>query len=102
MPRSRFVHVLFTSALLTLTRPQCIFLGILSHRRERFYRTLWNVGVGAAPAGGELTWLTALGRPRVSVRAHYGALPVAWLDGDRHAARNRRGLPRPRKRGPGS
>ena len=25
----------------------------------------------------------ALGRPWVSVRAHYGALPLAWLDGDR-------------------
>jgi hypothetical protein len=24
-----------------------------------------------------------LGRPWVSVRAHYGALPLAWLDGDR-------------------
>src|SRR6185436_16065698 len=43
-----------------------------------------------------------LGRPWVSVRAHYGALPLARLDGDRHAARNRRGLPRPRKNGPGS
>src|ERR1044072_8937092 len=30
-----------------------IFLGILSHRRERFYRTLWNAGSDAAPAGGE-------------------------------------------------
>src|SRR5437868_15113585 len=43
-----------------------------------------------------------LGRRWVSVRAHYRALPLAWLDGDRHAARNRRGLPRPRKNGPGS
>src|ERR1043166_6856292 len=43
-----------------------------------------------------------LGRPRVSVRAHYRALPLARLDGDRRAARNRRGLPRPRKNGPGS
>src|SRR4051812_20383646 len=31
-----------------------------------------------------------LGRPWVSVRAYYGALPLAWLDGDRCAARNRR------------
>jgi hypothetical protein len=39
--------------------------------------------MGAAPAGGELTWLRALGRLWVSVRAHYGALPLARLDGDR-------------------
>ena len=39
--------------------------------------------MGAAPAGGEQTWLRALGRPWVSVRAHYGALPLMWLDGDR-------------------
>ena len=39
--------------------------------------------MGAAPAGGEQTWLHALGRPWVSVRAHYGALPLTWLDGDR-------------------
>src|ERR1041385_6933829 len=100
LTRLRFVHVLFTAPLLTSTRPQRIFLGILSHRRERFYRTLWNVGMGAAPAGGELTWLRALGRPRVSVRAHYGALPVAWLDGDRRRREIAVRL-RPRKNGPG-
>src|SRR3954463_7970757 len=54
---------------------RCILLGILSHRRERCHRTLWNVGMGAAPAGGELTWLRAPGRPWVSVRPHYGGLP---------------------------
>src|SRR3954469_18901809 len=53
----------------------------------------------AAPAAVACTH--GLGRPWVSVRAHYGALPLAWLDGDRQAARNRRGLPRPRKNGPG-
>src|SRR3954469_25653589 len=42
-----------------------------------------------------------LGRLWVSVRAHYRALPLMWLDGDRRAARNRRGLPSPRKNGPG-
>src|SRR3954469_6078718 len=39
--------------------------------------------MGAAPAGMEGTSLCALGRPWVSVRAHYGALPLMWLDGDR-------------------
>src|ERR1043166_3496055 len=46
----------------------------------------------AAPA--DVPRKHGLGRPWVSVRAHYGALPLARLDGDRHAARNRRGLPR--------
>jgi hypothetical protein len=40
------------------------------------------VGVGAAPAGVGVV-PCALGRPWVSVRAHYGALPLMWLDGDR-------------------
>ena len=62
---------------------KCIFLGISSQPEGALPGTLWNVGVGAAPAGGEQTWLHALGRPWVSVRAHYGALPLAWLDGDR-------------------
>src|SRR3954465_10502512 len=53
----------------------------------------------AAPA--DVPRKHGLGRPWVSVRAHYGALPLARLDGDRRAARNRRGLPRPRKNGPG-
>src|SRR6185312_11048053 len=86
--------------------PRCILLGILSHRRERFYRTLWNVGTGAAPAGAELTWLRALGRPRVSVRAHYGALPLCagWTGtGERReiAVLRLQEPPRPRKNGPG-
>jgi hypothetical protein len=68
----------------------CIFLPISSQPEGALPGTLWNVGVGAAPAGGEQTWLRALGRPWVSVRAHYGALPLMWLDGDRRAVRNRR------------
>src|SRR5436305_14085768 len=39
--------------------------------------------MGAAPAGVGRTSPCALGRPWVSVRAHYGALPLMWLDGDR-------------------
>ena len=41
-----------------------------------------------------------LGRPGVSVRAHYGALPLARLDGDRRR-REIAVKPRPRKNGPG-
>jgi hypothetical protein len=47
------------------------------------------------------TSLCVIGRPWVSVRAHYGALPLTWLDGDRRAARNRQ-EPSPRKNGPRS
>ena len=42
-----------------------------------------------------------LGRLGVTVRAHYGALPLAWLDGDRRR-REIVAEPSPRKNGPGS
>jgi hypothetical protein len=58
-----------------------------------------NPMADAAPAAVVCTH--RLGRPWVSVRAHYGALPLMWLDGDRRAARNRQ-EPSPRKNGPGS
>src|ERR1700716_2243831 len=66
-----------------MSRSRCIFPIISSQPEGALPGTLWNVGVGAAPAGGEQTWLHALGRPWVFVRVHYGALPLAWLDGDR-------------------
>jgi hypothetical protein len=55
-----------------LTRP--ITLGISSQLEGALPGTLWNVGVGAAPAGVGVV-PCALGRPWVTVRAHYGALP---------------------------
>jgi hypothetical protein len=59
----------------------CIFLAISSQPEGALPRTLWNVGVGAAPAGVGVV-PCALGRPWVTVRAHYGALPsVAGRDG---------------------
>src|SRR3982075_1672118 len=66
-----------------MSRSRCIFPIISSQPEGALPGTLWNVGVGAAPAGGGQTWPHALGRPWVSVRAHYGALPLMWLDGDR-------------------
>src|SRR3979490_2742351 len=68
----------------------CIFPTISSQLEGALPGTLWNVGVGAAPGGGEQTWLHALGRPWVSVRPVIGSATVSWLDGDRRAARNRR------------
>src|SRR5882757_2683953 len=46
-------------------------------------RDACSAGRDAAPAGVEGTSLCVIGRPWVSVRAHYGALPLMWLDGDR-------------------
>src|ERR1700709_143808 len=46
-------------------------------------RDACSAGRDAAPAGVEGTSLCVIGRPWVSVRAHYGALPLTWLDGDR-------------------
>ena len=56
-------------------RFRCIFPFISSQPEGALPGTLWNVGVGAAPAGGEQTWPHALGRPWVSVRPDKG-LPL--------------------------
>jgi hypothetical protein len=53
----------------------CIFPSISSQPEGALPGTLWNVGMGAAPAGVGRTSLCALGGPWVTVRAHYGALP---------------------------
>ena len=49
--------------------------------------TLWNVGVGTAPAGVGVV-PRALGRPWVTVRPHYGGLP-SMAGRDRRRAGNR-------------
>jgi hypothetical protein len=71
-----------------LTR--CIFPSISSQLEGALPGTLWNVGVGAAPAGGgkrSPRTREALGFRPGPLR---GTATVSWLGGDRRAARNRR------------
>src|ERR1700754_2836001 len=90
----------FNLSLLDMLSYQTIFFPIPSLLKGRC-RDACSAGRDAAPAGVEGTSLCVIGRPWVSVRAHYGALPLMWLDGDRRAARNRQ-EPSPRKNGPRS
>jgi hypothetical protein len=72
-------NLMFPGLTVFLFRP--IILVISSWLEGALPGTLWNVGVGAAPAGVGRTSLCALGGPWVTVRAHYGALPsVAGRD----------------------
>ena len=71
-------HRLFVLDMFSI---ECIFPSISSQLEGALPGTLWNVGVGAAPAGVGVV-PCALGRPWVTVRAHYGALPsMAGRDG---------------------
>jgi hypothetical protein len=79
----------------------CIFLAIPSQPEGALPGTLWNVGVGAAPAGVEGTSLCVIGRPWVTVRPTMGsATEVGWTGTGKRRKRRGFGRPRPRKRGP--